>query len=189
MNFNFLKLVFVLFLMNVANANAQEQYDWFRKNTIKVSPYFAGVNYNGGSILVETSAGVRYMSIQLGYRYAFGPEKLDTLSTYNKHQRLEIQPRFWLQQHMRWVYFAPSMIFYNSIFENNDNWSFGGSLGVQALISKRFAIDLFAGIYRNNLVENKEYKFNKQPMFPRLGISVGYQFVLPKSRNTQTPNN
>ncbi len=160
--------------------SAQHEYDWLQKNTIKLAPYFDGLNYNGGSIFVETSAGVPYMSLQMGFRIVQGPDVFDTLSTYSKHQRLEIQPRFWLQQHMRWVYFAPSMIFYNSIFKNNDNWSFGGAFGIQAIINKHIAIDMMAGIYRNNLAENKEFKFNKQPMFPRVSISVGYQFKLPK---------
>lgn len=179
----FFPFFIVTLLVNLVlsiNVNGQDnkETDWFATNTIKVAPHFVGVNYRGGSIMWESSCGLSFMSLQARYRYILDAETTDTTSTKLGHQMLELQPRFWLMRHMKFLYLMPSVALYSP-----KEWSAGAAIGFQYPIANRFVIDINGGVYRNNIVEDTEFDFKKQPIFTRFILGLGYQFSLKKNKN------
>jgi len=182
-------LLFIAFvlLINPKVTNAQEYFQPFEKNILKFSPYFIGVSYKGVSLMYETGSGWRFLSLQVNYRYAMGPNNADSLSNSlqneSEHHRLEIMPRIWLLRHMNFFYVGPYVAFYDKGYQ-----SVGGVFGFQQVIAEHICLEIFAGIQSNNVAENKNFKINKQPIFARVGITLGYQFYTIKKSKTRSLN-
>lgn len=175
-------LVFFIFNLGLPHTlygQGSPETAWFATNTVKLAPNFVGVNYRGGSVMWESSCGLSFMSLQARYRYTLNAEASDTSSTKLGHQMIEFQPRFWLMRHMKLLYLMPSVSLYTG-----KEWSAGAAIGFQYAIANRFVIDINGGVYRNNIVEDSEFDFKKQPIFTRFILGLGYQFSLKKNKNS-----
>lgn len=120
--------------------------------------------YRGWHLGYETSMDIKHLSsffsVKYQFRYSAPQEK-------QRFLKFEYQPRLWTTTQMENFFIAPSCLFYST-----GDFAWGGLIGFQKTIQKRYSFELWLGFQRTTPLENFI-----GDVFIRIGGNFGFVIV------------
>jgi len=143
-------------------------------NIAKLAPALAGPYLKGFIASYETGTGISNVSLNLSFKLYSGSDTTETANPKIRHTRIEIFPRIYPRHFINGPYFGPLFSIYD-----DGTASLGGMLGYQTLFRNRVSVEAFIGLQSSNEIENPN---DPAPIFPRLGVNLGYLFYINNPR-------